>query len=98
MPGKGMRPDCGFAGEAKLKYILLSDLENAEDFDDGLYVIKAKLTEDDTSEPTMEPFSEGDMYKIRKRAPADVDCIAFTDDWMFCNLKKMLFFDYVFSD
>jgi hypothetical protein len=93
-----MRPDCGFAGEAELKYILLSDLKNAEDFDDGLYVIKARVTEDDESEPTMEPFSEGDLYKIRKLAPGEADCIAFTDDWMFCNLKEMLFFDYVFSD
>lgn len=75
----------------------MSDFENAEDFDDGFYVIKARVTEDDESEPTMEPFSEGDLYKIRKLAPADADCIAFTDDWMFCNLEEMLFFEYVFG-
>lgn len=82
-----------------MKFFLLSDLENAEELDDGLYAARARVTEDsDSSEATLELFSEGDLYRIRKRAPAEADSIAFTDDWMFFNSKETLFFNYVFRD
>jgi hypothetical protein len=82
-----------------MRYILLEELKNADELDDGLYVVKTRVTEDtDPSEAGMEVFSEGDLYKIRKRVPSEADSIAFTDDWMFYNSVKMLFFDYVFKD
>lgn len=82
-----------------MKYFLLSDLENAEELDDGLYAARSRVTEDSNdSEATLEIFSEGDLYRIRKRAPAEADGIAFTDDWMFFNSEETLFFNYVFRD
>jgi hypothetical protein len=82
-----------------MRYILLSDFDRAEEFDDGLYVLRTRVTEDtDPSESTMELFSDGDLYRIRKRAPAEADAIAFADDdWMYFNSKETLFFEFVFK-
>lgn len=82
-----------------MRYILLEELKGADELDDGIYVVKTRVTEDtDPSLAGMELFSEGDLYKIRKGVPPEADSIAFTDDWMFYNSVKMLFFGYVFKD
>jgi hypothetical protein len=82
-----------------MKYILLSDFGHAEEMDDGFYVVKTRSTEGpDSGEVVMEPFSEGDLYKIRKRAPAEADSLVFTDDWRFFSSKTKTLLDYVFRD
>ena len=66
-----------------MMYVLLSDLFDAEEFDDGKYGVKARYSEPGEGEPRVEVFSEGDLYKIRMRKPKNADAIALTDDWVF---------------
>jgi hypothetical protein len=82
-----------------LQYVLLSDFDEAEEIDDGLYLVKTRVTEDsDESESTLSPFSEGDIFHLRKKAPAEANAIALTDDWMYFNSFKSMLFEYVFQD
>ncbi len=82
-----------------MQYVLLSDFETAEEIDDGLYLISTRVTEEsDPSESTTIPFSEGDLWRIRKKAPPEADGIALTDDWMFFNSQKNMLFEYVFKN
>jgi hypothetical protein len=82
-----------------MKYVLLADLKDAEEYDDGLFAIKTRLTEDDDAEEaTVEIFSEGDLYKIRTRRPHDADAIALKDDWKFFNSRTNALLGYVFGD
>jgi hypothetical protein len=81
-----------------MKYLLISDFDSAEEADDGLYVLKARLTVGSDEEPTMELFSEGDIYKIRNNKPAEADAISLQDDWMFYNSSSNALLGYVFKD
>jgi hypothetical protein len=81
-----------------MKYLLISDFDNAEEADDGLYVIKTRLTEGSEEEPTMEVFSEGDIFKIRNSKPTEADAISLQDDWMFYNSGSNTLLSYVFKD
>ena len=81
-----------------MKYILITDLDGAEEFDDGLYAIKTRLTPDDTSEPTRELFSDGDIFKIKKKLPQGADAMALKDDWVFWNQRTGEFMSYAFRD
>ena len=85
-----------------MRYILLSDFDSAEEIDDAMYLIPCRETEEtaNTAEATPsvnEPFTVGDVYRIRKKAPADADSIAMTDDWMYYNKESGMLFDYVFK-
>jgi hypothetical protein len=81
-----------------MKYLLISDFDNAEEADDGLYVLKTRLTEGSEEEPTMELFSEGDIYKIRNKKPDEADAISLQDDWMFYSSSSNKLLGYVFKD
>lgn len=82
-----------------MQYLLLNDFEDAEEIDDGIYLVQTRVTEEsDPSESTKVPFSEGDLWHIRKKAPPEADGIALTDDWMFFNSSKNMLFEYVFKD
>ena len=82
-----------------MQYVLLTDFDTAEEIDDGLYLINTRITEEsDPADSKMIPFSEGDLWKIRKKAPPEADSIALTDDWMFFNSQENMLFDYVFKD
>ena len=81
-----------------MKYLLISDFDDAEEADDGLYVLKTRLVEGSEEESTMELFSEGDIYKIRKIKPAEADAISLQDDWMFYNSGSNTLLGYVFKD
>lgn len=82
-----------------MKYILLSAFDNVEDFDDGMYFVRPHMAgEMEGEESPLEAFSDGDLYRIRKKAPSDADAIAMTDDWMFYNTENGMLFDYVFKD
>jgi len=82
-----------------MEYVLLSDFDEAEEIDDGIYLVKIRVTEDSTvTEDKHAPFSEGDIFQIRKKAPAEANAIALTDDWMYFNSYKSMLFDYVFRD
>lgn len=81
-----------------MKYILLSEFEDAEDFDDGMYFIRPHMAGDlEGHASPLEGFSDGDLYHIRKKAPTEADSIAMTDDWMFYNTENGMLFDYVFK-
>jgi len=80
-----------------MKYILLKDLDDAEEVDDGIYLVKVRTAEE-PSNPLLEPFSEGDMYRIRKRRPEHADSLLFKDDWMFYDSKSKTVLGYVFKD
>lgn len=80
-----------------MKYLLISDFDSAEEADDGLYVLKTRLTEGSEEEPTMEVFSEGDMFRIRKGRPPEADAISLQDDWMFYDSGSNNILGYVFK-
>jgi uncharacterized protein YrzB (UPF0473 family) len=82
-----------------MEYLLLSDFDEAEEIDDGIYLLKIRVTEDtEAKEDKHVPFSEGDVFHIRKKAPAEANAIALTDDWMYFNTFKSMLFEYVFKD
>jgi len=82
-----------------MEYVLLSDFDEAEEIDDGLYLIKTRVTEDsEERESKNAPFSEGDIFHIKKKAPPEADAIALTDDWMYFNTDKSMLFNYVFKE
>ena len=81
-----------------MKYILLSDFDIVEDFDDGMYFVRPHMAGEMEGESApMEGFSDGDLYHIRRYAPPEADSIAMTDDWMFYNTVNGMLFDYVFK-
>ncbi len=83
-----------------MKYVLIADLDEAEEFDDGLYGVRVRYTEPGEGEPLIEMFSEGDIYKIRKRRPPQADSIAMADDWFFwrSTTNPAATLGYVFKD
>jgi hypothetical protein len=80
-----------------MKYVLLSDLDSLEAFDDGLYGVKARLTPGSGEPATYEVFSENDLYRIRKSAPPKADALALTDDWVWWDSRTNAFYGYVFG-
>ena len=81
-----------------MKYILLRDFDNVDDFDDGMYYVRPHMAGDLEGEAVpVEGFSDGDLYHIRRKAPDEADAIAMTDDWMFYNAENGMLFDYVFK-
>lgn len=82
-----------------MKYILLNDFDTLDEFDDGMYFVRPHMAGDlEGEESPLEGFSDGDLYRIRKKAPSEADAIAMTDDWMFYNTENGMLFDYVFKD
>lgn len=80
-----------------MKYILLGDLESLEEIDDGLYRVAPRTT---AGEPAgAELFTEGDLYRVREKAPAGADSIAFEGgDWKYWNSSTGAFYGDVFAD
>jgi hypothetical protein len=81
----------------RMKYVLIADLVEPEEFDDALYTVRTRVTPDANDEPTYELFSENDLYVIDKRKPEEADALALTDDWVFWDTKRNKFLGYVFK-
>lgn len=81
-----------------MKYILIDNLFKATEVDDGMFFVKAEVAGDtDRQEATMEFFSEGDMFHIKRRKPPEANAIALTDDWMYYDTENGMLFGYVFK-
>jgi hypothetical protein len=80
-----------------MKYVLISDLENPEEFHDGLYGARTRNTPDSDEPVVIEVFSENDLYTIRNFSPPEADALALMDDWMYWNSKANMFYGYVFK-
>jgi len=81
-----------------MKYILIDNLLNANEVDDGMFLVKAEVAGDTAEEEaTMEFFSEGDMFHIKRHRPDEANAIALTDDWMYYDTENGMLFGYVFK-
>lgn len=81
-----------------MKYILIDDLLKASEVDDGMFFVKTSVAGDTTDEEaTMEFFSEGDMFHVKRHAPEEADAIALIDDWMYYDTENGMLFGYVFK-
>lgn len=81
-----------------MKYILIRELLTASEVDDGMFFVKTNITGDTADEEaTMEFFSEGDMFHIKRRAPQEANAIALIDDWMYYDTEDGMLFGYVFK-
>lgn len=80
-----------------MKYVLLSDFEDPEEFDDALYGVKTRNTPGSDEQVTIEIFSENDLYMIRKNLPPEANALALKDDWMFWNTESDTYYGYVFK-
>lgn len=80
-----------------MKYILIKDFDAAEEYDDGKYLVKARLTPGDESPATFEPFTEHDIFKATKRAPEGADALILKDDWIYYSTKLRKELGYAFK-
>jgi hypothetical protein len=80
-----------------MKFVLISDLEHPEEFDDALYGVRTRNTPDSDEPVTIEIFSENDLYTIRNNTPAGANALALKDDWMYWDTKTNTFYGYVFK-
>ena len=81
-----------------MKYILLSDIYETKEVDDGRYMVKCRIAGDTKpEEATIEVFTEGDLYTLRRGAPNEANAIALADDWLYYNTESGMLFDYVFK-
>lgn len=80
-----------------MTYILISDLDTAEEFDDGLYGVHVRYSLEGEGMPRIELFSEGDVFKIKRHKPETADALAMTDDWVYWDSRNDKTMGYAFK-